>query len=948
MDQVFQYYAFISYSHKDEAFAEKLQKRLTFYKLPHLLKQEKPSLPETVKPVFRDKTNLTAGVLNESLRAELDSSKYLIVICSPSSAQSYWVNEEVKHFISIGRKDYIIPVIASGEVNAKDSENECFCPALKGEEQGAEFFGIDVRKSNAHPLAVKLMRFLGIPLKSDTEYQGFIRLVSKLLDLQFDDLWNWQKKEERKRAAFRGIYIVAASILLLIAIVVLWNAKFRTTYRYFADYADKWGIPQGIGELNKTQTAHRQYHYTFEYRAGKLRSVTCANFIERPLASPFDRNPGERPVVQKLEYNDTDGRMERIRFENGYGRTLAIYEYRADMNYSRVNITNDGVLSQNVASTSSFMSAFDSSSSKSDITSYSYERDANGYITRQLFHRYHNASELSCDSSGIFGFKFVVDAQGRQLEKWYLDADGNAFPANKGIAGEIYEYDEKGNQICVQYVDENRALVLGKNLWAVRKVEFDEWGNEVSNSFFGTENEPVLTDGTFKIVSTYNSSGNIIEDRYFDISGNLSEDSSGTAIIRCSYDARGNFTETASYDSADKRTYNIDFQCSKLILVYDKDDRAVEIRPYDENDIPMESAYFSAIFRIKYDKHGNITGRSYFDAEGNPYFNIDGEHSVHIERDEHGRRKEYRCLDADGNLLADNNGVAIYRYGLDERGNEIEMSFLGTDEKPILHKEYNVSLVRWEYDNRGNYIAESYYDIDRNPVLIDGNGFAMQRLEYDDHGNQTVQRNYGTDGKLILDDEGVAIYRYKFDSRGNPTECRFYGINDEPVMSYKYGAGFTSAFDKYGNNTEKYCFDLDDKPVKDADGIAIYRYEYNHRGKVIEESYYGADEKLTLNNNGVAIVRYEYDGRENKTAQNNYGADGEPVLDNEGVATYRNVYNNKGNLIETSHYDKDGNLVCNTNGVAIVRYEYDRMNTLEETLYFDTDGNKVELEEDAE
>ena len=91
-----------------------------------------------IRPVFRDRDTLTAGVLNDELRSHLEASKYLVVICSPHSAQSQWVSDEVKAFIEMGRLDRIVPFIIEGSPKNYDVADfrqplmgECFPLALR-------------------------------------------------------------------------------------------------------------------------------------------------------------------------------------------------------------------------------------------------------------------------------------------------------------------------------------------------------------------------------------------------------------------------------------------------------------------------------------------------------------------------------------------------------------------------------------------------------------------------------------------------------------------------------------------------------------------------------------------------------------------------------------------------------------------------------------------------
>lgn len=115
----FTYFAFISYSHADEGVAAWLQHALESYQLPvSLHKETGGNLPRSLRPVFRDKTDLGVGPLTRNLHHELEDSRFLIVLCSRKSAASDWVSREVKRFCELGREDYIVPVICE-----RDPEN---------------------------------------------------------------------------------------------------------------------------------------------------------------------------------------------------------------------------------------------------------------------------------------------------------------------------------------------------------------------------------------------------------------------------------------------------------------------------------------------------------------------------------------------------------------------------------------------------------------------------------------------------------------------------------------------------------------------------------------------------------------------------------------------------------------------------------------------------------
>ena len=96
------YFAFISYKREDEEWAVWFHHELENYHLPATL-NGRADLPSEFRPVFRDIDELKAGNLPEQIYNALATSAYLIVICSPNSARSKWVNKEIRDFIEIGK-----------------------------------------------------------------------------------------------------------------------------------------------------------------------------------------------------------------------------------------------------------------------------------------------------------------------------------------------------------------------------------------------------------------------------------------------------------------------------------------------------------------------------------------------------------------------------------------------------------------------------------------------------------------------------------------------------------------------------------------------------------------------------------------------------------------------------------------------------------------------------
>src|SRR6516165_2000894 len=95
----FKYRAFLSYSHADTPLAKWLHSHLESFPLRGLSGRETAlgPVPKQLRPIFRDRLDFSAGAtVNDQTAPLLDASAALIVLCSPASAKSAAVNEEVR------------------------------------------------------------------------------------------------------------------------------------------------------------------------------------------------------------------------------------------------------------------------------------------------------------------------------------------------------------------------------------------------------------------------------------------------------------------------------------------------------------------------------------------------------------------------------------------------------------------------------------------------------------------------------------------------------------------------------------------------------------------------------------------------------------------------------------------------------------------------------------
>lgn len=200
------YYAFLSYSHKDEEMADWLHHELERFHVPRALAGKLTAngiIPKRLTPVFRDRHELAAAKdLGEEIEAALAASQYLLVLCSPDAAKSHWTNAEIETFKRTRPDGCVLAAIVAGDPFASDIKGhegeECFPPALR---QKFDRRGRPTGK-RAEPLAADLRE------TGDGRRMGFLKLVAGMLGVGLDELVQRDAMRRQRRLA----WLAAASL----------------------------------------------------------------------------------------------------------------------------------------------------------------------------------------------------------------------------------------------------------------------------------------------------------------------------------------------------------------------------------------------------------------------------------------------------------------------------------------------------------------------------------------------------------------------------------------------------------------------------------------------------------------------------------------------------------------------------------------------------------------
>ena len=198
---------FISYSRKDLPFAQLLERALGNYSPPKGL-----GVPRRRLRVFRDQSDLTGVEYHQSIARALRDSRKLVLLCSPHSRASSFVNDEIRQFTATRGAENVIPLLidglpnneASPEQQALQAFPDALCAAMQMPLAG-DYRNFDVRRDK---------------LNKGSFHGCWYTLLANLLELSRSEIEQRdQKRAAQQRAITIGI-VGGVIVLLTIAFVV--------------------------------------------------------------------------------------------------------------------------------------------------------------------------------------------------------------------------------------------------------------------------------------------------------------------------------------------------------------------------------------------------------------------------------------------------------------------------------------------------------------------------------------------------------------------------------------------------------------------------------------------------------------------------------------------------------------------------------------------------------
>jgi hypothetical protein len=958
----FLYDAFISYRHvaRDRKWAEWLISALEGYRTPAPL--QKLGAPPRLRKIFRDEDEVPAsGDLNDQIRQALVASRFLIVVCSPYTPRSAWVQREIEMFNELGRGDQVLALLTEGE------PSDSFpAPILERIREVAEPDGTRrIIKEPKEPLAADVRPRSGV-YTGRLKHMALLRLVAVMLGVKYDDLY----QREKQRVRSRQIAWAAAATALIVTILGgglgYWEVT-RPKVAYFRDLVMRWQIPEGLGPIGEATRAHLAASFRIVTERGKVVDVRHENTEGSLVPTEIYAYGGIARWALRyradgsLESDEMSDATDRVVYDESYERDPATGHLVVNLKKGTTPIAQDAVARSLVPHNAT------EATGNTEITRQERTFDDNGYVDEVRFQNYLGAPLQ--DANGEYGVRFARSPAGLPTRMANIGIDGSETALKNGWLAASFDYDSDNRLVRAAYLGADDRPIDGPDEVATMVFEYDSYGNLASRHDFAADGAPTQRTGACATrLHRYDERGRAVEDKCLGADGKPTLSTNGYARYVTRYD---------------EHAYDVAYFGVGGEPVLGPDGCARISRGFDERGHLVRQDCQSADGKPDIDKFGRWRFTSVFDPSGNQIefstFGVDGKPALALPDfcarwtaafDARDNRTLRRCYGADGNRSLDLDGASEIKSEYDLLGNLIAVSYLGIDGLPTIVAGWGCSGFKNAWDRNGALTERTFVGVDDKPSL-NSSGFARAAFRYDQRGNQTEARYFDADGRPTMNKEGYAKFTSEFDARAQPTRVSFFGIAGEPTLidgvaasdrvydakgnriaESHFGvdgkpalnkegcAKYTSLYDSRGNRIEMTCFGVDGLPAVNRSGYTTDTVDFDAAGREIERAYFDVAREPTLAD-GVAKTRLVYGPRGKVTEISYFGNNGAPTLNKDGYARMASIDDSRGNDVEDRYFGVDGRLAATKQGYALRRRRNDERNRLIEEDDFGPDEKPI-------
>lgn len=585
--------------------------------------------------------------------------------------------------------------------------------------------------------------------------------------------------------------------------------------------------------------------------------------------------------------------------------------------------------------------------------------------------------------SGVYGKRMTYDTDSFQLLTISnIDANGNLMADKDGYVTDLKVYDKKGLPTLDYYLDKdgkpwkNPAGIYG----TLDKIDFV---NKTIESYNVNEHGSFVEDkdGVQSIVVIINEKRQISELYSKDKNGNIIVSEDDGAIQLWEFDDQNRVQTYKSINKYRRFVFGKRFDCNKegthiIRERYLSENgigkhesfgvEGIEFSLEDDDTLPVLQIFtnenkqykpcndgYNAV-RIWEDDKERVIKQIYYDVDGTPMPDNSGVFGVKVEYLDEETTKRIN-LDADENMMEDNNGVAFtietnnvsglfqvnynisgephadddWVYVRQERESTKqgyrERFFVQNSSKEQIqiyrpHRADNgwglvpCMFVETTYDDKGRPLSECFKDTN-GQIVGDSEGDSYTIWEYDDIHNQEILSLYNVEGNLRIRIKTIR------DDKNRVIEQSYINEKNEYLELERGYSGEIYEYDDEENRKIVSFIDSRGKVCNNKEGFAHRISWYDNIGRLI------AQKDVTIDGivHGLIGFREFIDSEKRECAYYIHREDGQGhIIPNENGSVYDYFEDdNKGRTVKTLYLNEGKTPLPDKDGDFGLRYEYD-------------------------
>ena len=764
-------------------------------------------------------------------------------------------------------------------------------------------------------------------------------------------------KKRLKKSRYITLASCATLLILLSAVLIVFNCWFLEHKTYFHSVKKIYGQPRGIGKpLSEKAVRHRQTSYEITTQGRRiwfigphhptvisLRAIDSHfNLTTQHNMETYLYSSNEAPIDEKTEQNffgANDKTAQRDLSEEEL-QPVCQWEYFSGKNgrpiYEIGKNGNGDIVWRFIYAPSDLYdwkkqvvghfvnkSGYPQKQRQDEADYVQISYDERGF-EKLIEYRDSNGQRVS-GRDGAHALEWMYDSQGRvlifQSMSWSEDNQKYERMIDRaGNCGMRFSYNDSGWCISAESFGLDEKPCPVKDSFVVCKQNYDSWGNLIEQSFWDEKDQRAVDLMDIHRAKCTYKSGCLTEVAYYGINKKLKTIEQGYAIIRMKYDNEGNQIEWACFNDREQPCLDLSSGTHLTRRIFDDKGRVKEEGYFGiANEEPCENQYGTHGFLFKYGDHGKLEEQIYLGINGEPKENKDG--------------------------------YAIERMKYDDRGNQTEWACFDAHKYPCLTSYSETHMTRRVFNSNGMVVKERYFGTYWQP-LENKNGEFGWTAEYDGQGNRISTVYLGPDGitpknKERGDYSGIAIVKKRYSKQNLPVEEQYFNEKGEPAVNSNGVHYGTVIYTESGKKMELCAYDIKVSRVAfEGERVAMQRWHYDFKtGKESEILFYGVDGRLTTCDDGYAIVRMKYDNKGNQIEWACFNEQDQPCLNlSSGAHMTRNIFDDNGRVKDERYFGIDQEPCEDKDGNHGFLSKYDNHGKIEEQISLGVNGKPKENE----